>query len=174
MNLSTTDGIRNIWKMWYAYVQPFPPPNLSKILQLYEKDKLLRFTIIYTPALIILKTIKVHTFSSISFLLPLKLEESLPCKGHQPTKNFHPNHWHLTHHSVLSKQLAEVGLSMVIIYSQLIMHIIHSQEKNYQYKKATEAKIIIEKSTSKNMEFSLLISYVRFSESVSSWYWSFV
>lgn len=34
-----------------AYVQPFPPPNLSKILQLYENDKLLRFTIIYAPAL---------------------------------------------------------------------------------------------------------------------------
>jgi len=34
-----------------SYVQPFPPPNLSKILQLYEKDKLLRFTIIYAQAL---------------------------------------------------------------------------------------------------------------------------
>ena len=32
-------------------VQPFPPANLSKILQLYEKDKLWWFTIIYTQAL---------------------------------------------------------------------------------------------------------------------------
>lgn len=97
-------------------IQPFPTPNLSKILQLYEKDKLLLFTIIYIHAL------RVHTFSSISFLLPLKPEESLPCKGHQPTKNFHHNYWHPTHHSVLSKQPAK----MVIYHQLLLRHIIHS------------------------------------------------
>ena len=53
-----TETLQNRWdeiptfgKCNNAYVQPFPPPNLSKILQLYEKDKLLWFTIIYTQAL---------------------------------------------------------------------------------------------------------------------------